>query len=366
MQRNFRVARRKKGKILFFLVFIGMLFFRPVMAAPSYGLDLFAGYDSLKIDSGNPNSVRPGDPWGFGAGAGIQGKFFRGERLFMPLEGGIRYFSMSATRKSGVATVNSSLSALFAGGGLGLGVNLFPKIGLEVLFGGEYALWSVFKYHAEIPGYIPFENEGPTQGFYRMGLTLRGVYHLNPSSHLALEMFNNTGGYTWYNPGTQEEQPDKFTSLAFRLTFRYLLSNPPMVFKAKGKNSRKNLGIFEANSGGRKRTQQRVPLPDEAYVPPPRKSSTPTPSRRLPRPVAPRPVTPRTDPMAPPPGSNGDQPLEPTIVIERSSGSTPMVRPRAPASRPTVAPPKRPPLIQKSSPVLPNRTAPRQNRSTSR
>jgi|GEM_PF-4767128 len=229
----------------------------PELGAVPLAIDGSIGYETLNLGSGNPNSVRPASPSGVSLGAIVQSRFGRGVHLYAPVGGGFRLLYLGSERTTGDTLVTSHLDALLVGGDLGLGV-LVKSFAIEAVAGGEFALLSKYKYNVDIPGYLPIHTDKPVDDFYRIMLTLRGVYKFKPDMSAILELSTTaTGSYSWYNPGTSETQKDTFSGYVVRVVFRYALNDPPLRKIKPDRGVRVDDGLWvkrESTSGAKPAT----------------------------------------------------------------------------------------------------------------
>lgn len=320
------------------LVLVGLMFPSRASGSPAYMLDTYLSWESLSIGSGNPNSLRPGDPSGVGVGLLGTTKLLRGPRVYVPLDLGARSHFLSNDRRVGQSLVEAKLHALYVGGGFGLGVNITRAWGVEVSLDGDYGAWSRFSYHVETPGYLPISSEGAARGLHRAQLGLRGLYAIRPGFVAGIEVSTLLfGGYTWHNTGTKMDQTDTFTGYAIRLSLRYVLREPPLRVKRPDRGVKVSEGIWIKSESTRSGGARSAGAADGSAA----KGAT----RGAPVPAGPgRPgVSPR--------------PLPPGTAPRRSRPQGGGVRGATPAAPPTTAPRAAPSASQRTRPPAAARPA---------
>jgi hypothetical protein len=207
-------------------VFVSLLACAPPRAlAAGLGVNAFAGYESWEVASGNKNSVHPGSPSGLTLGVTARAQAWVGRKFFFFGDGGTRFSYLSTTRSSGDTKVTSSATAAYLALDGGLGVPFTPQWSVEGFAGGDYAYYSKFGYLAEVEGYVPIQGESPLGGHYVVAPGLRVVYRHSLTMAFALDVRASTGRYTWYNPGTEENQTDTFSAFSLRITYRHVFND---------------------------------------------------------------------------------------------------------------------------------------------
>jgi hypothetical protein len=217
-----KMARVLKLSCAFFLPNAGHALAESV--AP-FSADTSLAYDLLTLGHGNNNSVKPGDPSGFRLSESFTYRYgaFRNLRLFV--ESGLHLASWSASRSEGNTKVDTRLNTIGLDFGTGACALFNDRWTGEVSLGGSYSPYSQLSYKAVVQGYEPIESNATLGNLYQIAFSAKALWTLKKGLQLGGRLSSFTGGYGWYNPGTQVDQKDTFSSFGLAFVFRYWVGN---------------------------------------------------------------------------------------------------------------------------------------------